>query len=136
VVTETAGAWQREIVDLHEVFERYFLGASDSLARVEQVLADDFTIVGPDGAVNNRATTLAALKAGHAHTESLKIVISGEALLAEIDDVIVANYIESHELALRSNHRRSTVVFRREPSTPNGLAWVRVHETWLDRLPA
>lgn len=129
----TDTSWQREVIELHELFESYFLGATDSLARVEQALADDFTIVGPDGSVNDRDQTLAALRDGHSHTTSLAIVISEMVLLAESDEFVVASYVEGHELALRSNRRLTTVVFRRDVDGPNGLRWVRAHETWLDR---
>lgn len=129
----TEAPWQREIVELHELFASYFLGATDSLQRVERALADDFTIVGPDGSLSDRDETLAALLAGHAHTTSLVIAIAEMTLLAETQELVVASYIEAHELALRSNRRLSTVVFRRDTDAPNGLAWVRVHETWLDR---
>lgn len=127
--------WRQEIVDLHEHFEAYFLGTIDSLERVEIALADDFTIAGPDGSISDRAQTLAALRDGHAHSESMKIVISAMNPLVENGALVVASYIESHELALRSNHRLSTVVFRCDDAAPNGVRWVRVHETWLDRGP-
>lgn len=132
-VNGPSARWQQEIAELHALFEGYFLGTLDSLARVEAALADDFTIVGPDGSVSDRSATLDALRAGHAHTESLKIVISGEKLLAETADLLVASYVESHELALRSNHRLTTVVFRRVATAPCGVQWVRAHETWIDR---
>ena len=63
--------WQNEIEELHDVFEAYFLGTIDTLERVEQVLADDFTIVGPDGIESSRAMTMQALRAAHGHTSSL-----------------------------------------------------------------
>lgn len=123
--------WHREIDDLHAVFEAYFLGTVDALDRVEEVLADDFTLVGAHGVTSDRAATMAAIRDGHGHTEALRIVCSGHRLLWEADDVIVAAYVETHELADRSNHRQSTVVFRRDATAPNGLRWVRVHETWM-----
>lgn len=132
-MTTAEAPWRLEIVELHELFEDYFLGRADSLSRVEDSLADDFLIVGPAGAVANRAETLEALRLGHAHTAALKINISESTLVEESGDLIVASYIESHELALSSNRRLTTVVFRRVASAPNGLQWVRVHETWLDR---
>ena len=38
-----------EIEELHVEFERWFRGEIDSLDRVEQALADDFTMVPPGG---------------------------------------------------------------------------------------
>ena len=123
--------WQREIDELHAFFEAYFLGTNHSMDRVEQALAPDFTMVGAHGVTSDRAATVAAISDGHGHTQSLRIVCSEHRLLAETDELVVAAYVESHELAERSNHRQSTVIFRRDAAAPNGLLWVRVHETWL-----
>ena len=126
--------WRQEIEELHDVFETYFLGTTDSLDRVEAVLSDDFTIVGPHGVTSSRADTVKALRAGHAHTSSLRITITDARLLVAEADVLVASYVENHELATGTNHRQSTVVFSQagaDGAAPNGLLWRRVHETWL-----
>lgn len=125
--------WHKEIVELHEHFEAYFLGTIDSLDRVDAALAPTFTMAGPDGSVADRDQVMAALKAGHAHTQSLTISITDAELLAESGDLVVATYIEGHALASGSNHRRTTVVFQRADSAPNGLQWTRAQETWVDR---
>ena len=128
---ETMANWQIEIEELHDIFEAYFLGKLDSLERVEAALAATFTIVGPHGIESTRADTMLALRAGHGHTSSLRITISDPVLLLETPDIVMARYIENHQLADRTNHRLSTVVFTRSESAPNGLQWCRVHETWL-----
>ncbi len=125
--------WQSEISELHEVFESYFLGNSTDLSRVEAALAEDFTFVAPDANTTDRAGTIAAITAGHAHTESLTIRTLDHKLVMETEGVLVAEYIEEHVLTDRSNTRRSTVVFSTESDAPNGLRWRRVHETWIDR---
>lgn len=125
--------WHREIVELHELFEDYFLGKDDDLDRVEAALADEFTMAGPDGTVAGRAETIRAIRAGHAHTESLRIRIEAPQLIAETDELVVAEYIEVHDLVDRTNRRRTTVVFRRDADGPNGLRWLRAQETWIDR---
>lgn len=125
--------WKREITEVHKVFESYFLGTSNDLSRVEAVLADDFTFVGPDANSTNRAGTIAALVAGYSHTESLTIRIADARLVLETDALTVAEYVEEHVLTERTNRRFSTVIFSRAPGAPNGLLWRRVHETWIDR---
>ncbi len=125
--------WQREIIELHETFEAYFLGAISDLDRVDVALAEDFTFVGPDANVASRAATLAALEAGHAHASSLEIRTVDHQLVLEDGDVLIAEYIEEHVLADRTNRRRSTVIFSTSTTAPNGLVWRRVHETWIDR---
>lgn len=125
--------WKREIIELHDVFESYFLGTSDELSRVEAVLADDFTFIGPDAGSMDRSGTLAAIAAGHGHTESLTVRTVDHQLIFESDAVTVAEYIEEHVLADRTNRRLSTVIFSKAPDAPNALVWRRVHETWIDQ---
>jgi len=122
--------WREEIEELHDFFEAYFTGAEDSLARAEAVLAPEFTIVGPDGSEADRAATIRMLQGGHAHTSDLTITTSDHRLLHDAEAVLVASYVEHHDLGDRQNHRLSTVVFRPDPAAPNGLNWLRVHETW------
>lgn len=126
-------AWHREIVELHDFFEAYFLGALaiDAMDRLHAALASDFTIVGPDGRISTRAQTDAAIVQGHAHTQDLSISITDAELLSDDGGTIVARYVENHALAAGSNHRLSTVVFVPDDAAPNGLRWKTVHETWL-----
>lgn len=123
--------WQTEITELHAFFEQYMLGVEDSLDRVEQVFAPDFTYVSPNGDQYDRAATLEMLAQGHGHTNSLTIRVSEHQLLAEHGDLVVAGFVEHHDLAETTNARRHTVVFRNEPTAPNGGQWVRAHETWM-----
>lgn len=126
--------WQTEIAELHAFFEAYFLGAlPDDLYRVDAALAPAFVMAGPDGNESSREQVMASLKAGYRHTSSLKITTSEYRLVHDSDTVVIAAYTESHQLSDRSNHRRATVVFLRDPQGPNGLCWLRVHETWIDR---
>ncbi len=122
--------WEAEVRELHEFFQAYFLGETSSLDRADQALAADFMIVGPDGNESDRDTTMATLRAGHDHTTSLVITTSDHVLHQETADMVVASYVEHHQLSDRMNARRSTVVFRKLASGPNGLQWLRVHETW------
>lgn len=130
-------AWHREIVELHEFFEGYFLGTieADAVERLETALATDFTIVGPGGGVTRRAETVAAVRGGHASVSQLGITVIGAQLLVDGPDVVVARYEEHHESANGSTGRLSTVVFTRESEAPNGLRWRTVHETWLPGEP-
>jgi len=125
--------WRAEIIELHDFFHAYFLGQDESLDRVDAALHAGFTIVGPNGAVSDRATTLEMLRQGHAHTQSLVITTLDHTLLHQTDEVLVASYVERHELSAATNDRLSTVVFAVDPAGPNGARWLRVHETWLDQ---
>lgn len=126
-------AWHQEIVELHEFFEGYFLGAigADDVGRLEAALTPEFTIVGPGGRESTRAQTVAAIREAHAHTSQLKVTITDARLLVALPDVVIARYVEHHEVAGTTNERVSTVVFDRASDAPNGVRWRTVHETWL-----
>ena len=124
--------WREEIEELHEFFEAYFLGTESSLDRVDRVLSPTFTIVGPHGVESDRAATMQALVEGHGHTTSLRITTTDHRRILADGNVVIASYIEHHELAERSNHRLSTVVFTLDDDAPNGLRWEHVHETWTE----
>ena len=129
--------WHREIVELHDFFEAYFLGAlaATDVDRLRMALADDFTFISPTGAASTRVEVEAAIVAGHHHTAELNITITDAQLLVESDQIVVARYVENHEMAAAANHRISTVVFSRDAAAPNGLRWRTVHETWLENSP-
>ncbi|MEM9464313.1 MAG: DUF4440 domain-containing protein [Actinomycetota bacterium] len=128
-----AEPWVTEIDELHAFFEAYFLGTApaDDLRRFADVLDPTFTIVGPDGNVSDRAATIDAVGQGHAHTRDFTLTTRDHELVHADDTTVVAAYIEHHAWSDgRENERRSTVVFRVDDTKPNGLRWLRVHETW------
>ena len=122
--------WLREVTELHDYFEAYFLGEVAGLDRVEAALAPDFTMVGPGGTTSSRPETITMIASGHAHTNSLKMTITEPDLLFEDDASLVAAYVENQQWADASNQRLTTVVFTKDDSAPNGLLWRRIHETW------
>lgn len=125
-------AWEQEIRELHDVFEQYFLGVvPNDLGRVEAALAPEFSMSGPNGDESSRESVIASLQNGYAHTDSLTIAIEEPQLLLNEPAMVIASYIEVHQLPSATNRRRSTVVFRPDASCPNGLAWLRVHECWI-----
>ena len=67
--------WQTEIDELHAFFEGYFLGMlpADDVSRFAGVLDEEFTIVGPDGSVSDRATTVEMVGQGHNHATDMTI---------------------------------------------------------------
>lgn len=127
--------WMDEIVELHAVFEAYFLGTIDSMERIEAAFHPEMTYVGPDGTEFERAEVVRIIRDGHAHSTTLRITTSDHRLLWETDDTVTANYIEHHrhpdDPSIAGNDRRSTVVFAKVPTAPNGVQWVRTHETPL-----
>ncbi len=123
--------WREEIEDLHNYFHAYFSGAETSSARLEESLAAGFTIVGPSGDESNREQIIAAIMPRQGHDGDLRISTRDHQLIKASDDSIVASYIEVHHTPDETTVRRSTAVFLIDPNGPNGLRWLRVHETWI-----
>lgn len=124
----------REIVELHQFFEAWLAGNSpnsdDGFRRFEDVLAVDFTIVTPDGTELDRDTLVNSLRQAHGARPSLKIWVEGIQLLRHESPILMARY-EECQVSLESSTRRiSTVLFQKSAASPNGLTWLRVHETW------
>lgn len=128
-----SASWATEVDELHAFFEAYFLGTipADDMSRFASVLDPDFAIVAPDGSVSDRAATLDAVGQGYAHTRDFTLTTRDHQLVHADGSTVIGSYIEHHGWADgRQNERLSTVVFRVDETAPNGLRWLRVHETW------
>jgi hypothetical protein len=127
---------RREINELHAFFGQWLSGkAPDSdavFARVESALAPDFTLVDPRGHEADRATMAALLRGLWNTRPQVRIWIEQFRLLLDAPPLLVARYEEWQEGSAGNTARISTAVFRAAPTAPNGVQWVRVHETWLD----
>lgn len=129
------GAARREIEGLHAFFELWLAGrlpdTAEAFARVEAVLAPDFTLVGPDGQEADRATMAAVLRGMWNTRPQVRIWIEDFRLLTAAPPLLAVRYEEWQEGSAGNSVRTSTALFRTAPETPNGVAWVRVHETWI-----
>jgi putative acetyltransferase len=128
---ETNDAWQREIVELHEFFEAWLGGTvpdtDEAYSRFAGVLDHDFTYLGPDGVLLERASLLGGLRKAHGSQPGLRIEIRNPRLISATADLTVAAYEEWQTGDGSSwSARRSTVVF------VSGTVWRHVHETWMD----
>jgi hypothetical protein len=123
----TLPPWHAEVVELHDFFQGWLGGtlpATDAVyARLVDTQALEFTIVTPGGE---------CLRAAHGSRPGWQMWIENAELRYAQGGLTVATYEEWQRHADGTvTGRLSTVVFRDQPGTPNGLAWVHVHETWL-----
>jgi hypothetical protein len=130
--------WHAEIVELHDFFQGWLGGAlpatDAAYARLVDTMAEEFAIVGPDGALTRRPELLARLRAAHGSRPGWTMWIERAELRSRSGGLTIATYEEWQRQASGAvTARISSVVFRDQPGAPNGLAWLHVHETWLQR---
>lgn len=122
--------WKQEIEELHDFFEIYLGGLETSLARAEMVLDERFVIIGPGGDRRNRSETLAALEAGQGQVSGLAIETTDHHLIHRTPALVIAGYIERQRVGDEITQRWSTATFVASATTPNGVSWIHLHETW------
>lgn len=119
-----------EVVRLHDFFQSWFSGDADaSFVDFTHALADEFTIVSPDGSVSSRGEIIDIVQRGR-HQGNVDITIVSPTVMVE-GAITVGTYEEHQTRDGRSTKRISTAVLSQCPSTPGGWLWHLVHETWL-----
>lgn len=122
----------REISELHDVFQAWFRGTGpDNLDRLEAVLDEAFTLVGPDGALIDHPQLLQGLLAARGSLQ-VRIDIEDPKVVWYSDRAVLAKYVEVQHDNDHTTRRRSSALFLRTDGAPNGLVWSHVHETWID----
>jgi hypothetical protein len=125
----------REITQLHSFFESWLAGqlpnTDDAFDRADRVIAPDFTIVEPSGTEVNRTQLVTGLRAAWGQRPGVRIWATSVQIMAQGGPLVFARYEERQQLNGRETRRISTAIFRETPETPNGLSWLRVHETWV-----
>ena len=128
--------WHAEIVELHDFFQGWLGGAlpatDAAYARLSDTQSPEFAIVTPGGERIAGPALLAQLRAAHGSRPGWRMWIENAELRFTQGGLTVATSEEWQRHADGTlTGRLSTVVFRDQPGTPNGLVWVHVHETWL-----
>jgi hypothetical protein len=132
-----------EIHRLHVFFVDWLSGAladSDQVfARCAGALAEGFVLIGPHGQATGRAALVARLEGAHGvHGDAdppFAIRIDKPKLLRQWEDHALLTYEEWQDGASGTQGatgRISTALFGRDNSAPNGVAWLHLHETWID----
>ncbi|HMQ32087.1 MAG TPA: hypothetical protein PKD53_15265 [Chloroflexaceae bacterium] len=132
----TLAPWHAEIVELHNFFQGWLGGtlpATDEVyARLSDTQTPEFVIVTPGGEFIPSEQLLAQLRAAHGSRFGWRMWIENAELRFMQGGLTVATYEEWQRHADGTvTGRLSTVIFRDQTGTPNGLVWVQVHETWL-----
>ena len=127
---------ENEIIELHQFFQDWYNNqlspTEGNFARCADVLDPEFSIIFPSGDKILCQTLLNRLRNAHNSHTDMHIWIKDIQVLYQIGDLILATYEEWQEIEGKISTRLSSVLFQKAPSTPNGLRWLHVHETWID----
>lgn len=131
----------REVVALHETIEGWLAGTlpktEDAYARFRDAMAEDFVIISPRGTLSNRIAIVDSLREAHGvRDRSFKISIRNVRTRLLRPPLALLTYEEWQHDGKNTTARLSSVWLRDDPSAPDGIAWVHLHETWLpDKAP-
>ena len=133
-------SWQNEIVELHSFFVAWLGGelpkTAEVFARFSATTAPSFALISPSGHLIERAALGEGLYAGHGSRPNLQIWIERPLLRLHTGQLSLVTYEEWQREADKITARQSSALFVDALNTPNGLAWLHVHETWMPNSPA
>lgn len=132
--TPTREACRREIEELHAFFVAWYTGQAEGFGRMEAAIASGFEMVTPDGDRLDREAVLGMVREGRGTHDpgTFDIEIRNVDLLETGDECALVRYEEYQTAPEGGDGRVSTVLFRPDDTAPGGLAWVTVHETWIE----
>ncbi|MEM6294759.1 MAG: hypothetical protein AAGA54_26025 [Myxococcota bacterium] len=133
---DVARACEEEIVGLHRFFEAWFRGAfSDrerGFRRFADVMDPGFVIVSPRGTATALPDLSKGLRGAFGTWKPDDAIEVRDVQLRHLHaDLAVLTYIEAQRAGGKETARLSTVLMREDESTPNGIRWLHVHETWM-----
>jgi hypothetical protein len=142
-------ACEAEVRELHEFLVEWMTGVlprtPEAYERFAKVIADDFVIINPGGALTERTSLIDDLEAAYGvHAEppnpdrgnigepkDFRIWIENCRCRHQEGGLSLVTYEEWQQMSGAVTGRLSTALFRSCGGTPNGVEWLHLHETWL-----
>jgi len=124
-----------EITQLHQFFQDWFNGkippTQVNFSRFTGILDPNFKIIPPSGQIIHRKDLLDSVwKSHHSHSD-IRIWIKEIQIQRLNNEIFLALYKEWQEIDRQESTRQSSALFRLAESTPNGVLWIQVQETWI-----
>jgi hypothetical protein len=125
---------QAEIEEQHRLLA-HWLGSPAAepadLDALEAAHTDDFSMVTAEGRVLTRAALFESLARSANSRPGLRILVSDVELVAELGDIVLARFLETHVEHGHTTSRRVTALLCVDERARHGLRWRHVHETLL-----
>lgn len=121
---------------MHEVIEDWLTGALADIGPFADALAPAFRIVSPDGETREREAVVASMHDAHGSHAGTSPSFAVEIRDLEHRELAAGCHLVTYEEHQRVEGtweaRTSSAWLREDETAPGGLAWVHLHETWLD----
>lgn len=132
----------QEIKDLHRFFVLWFNGqipkTRENFVRLEEVFADDFVLLPPNGERKTRNQVIEEIYSAYGVHEKdsnpFQISIKNITVKPFSREYFLVIYEEWQEIKAQLSGRISTALLHKNQALPNGVEWIYVHETWLSDL--
>lgn len=124
-----------EVQASHAFFTGWFRAGDEGnagLAAFERALAADFRRVAPDGRVEDKAATMAAIRLARGTAPAdFAIAVLQPQPVWQVEAAVLLEFVEQQYRGGETTKRRSTALFTPDPSAPRGVVWRHLHETWM-----
>ena len=122
-----------EIEEIHRLIQDWMVGwagdKNEFLQRMDLSFDPEFTFVSGSGQEVGWQDFRSHICALESQSAATRIWADNIRVVAASSTLIVARFDEHERDEENSRSRVSTLVFRCNPNCPNGLAWLRLHET-------
>jgi len=127
--------YTKEITELHQFFEDWFSAKLDKtqtkFARFADTVSEGFVLISPAGTLTHRTPLLEGLYEAHGNQPNSRLWIENVQVRYQDGDITLVIYEEWQDIDGKITARHSSALFKTQVDTPNGIAWLHVHETWL-----
>jgi hypothetical protein len=126
-----------EIEEIHHLVGEWMSGrapkSDETLHRLEAVLHPKFVLIPPNGIEADRETFLEQIRSAWEKRSGVHFWAENIVLICETPTFVVARFDEYDKDDRMEGVRVSTAVFEYTNDTPNGLSWLRLHETRITK---
>lgn len=126
---------REEVEQLHHFFQGWFSGrlanTDDAFDRFARVLVSEFQMISADGTFfTSREELLAGIRSLHGRWQDYLIRVEDVSVRRLRDDLCMVTYVEWQRVDGQTSRRTSSAMMVEDDSSPNGVVWLHLHETW------